>query len=354
MQLKKILLIEDDGFQRTKTAEILELADYKVLCAGDGRSGVALAKSDCPDLILCDIVMPDLDGYGVLSILNKNRITSRIPFIFMSSKNTVSEIRKGMNLGADDYITKPCVETELLNAIRTRLKRNNQFQSHSGSDFILQPEFNGSEFRFPEEIISRYPLKYFSKKEHIYRESDHAVNLFLIHSGMVKSVKTDSYGKSLVTGIAVPGDLFGDVSCINQPLYGETTIAIEEGTRVRIIPKKELTGLIQRDRIKAGQFIHYLIKLMREREYQLLQMAYSPVRERVATALIKYMYLNQDDEKYIINMSREDLACTVGTTKESLVRCLTELKQEKIIQSAGSDIKIIDEASLKKLANGFR
>jgi DNA-binding response OmpR family regulator len=354
MHLKKILLIEDDSFQRTKTAEILELADYNVLCAGDGRSGVALAKSDCPDLILCDIVMPDLDGYGVLSILNKNTMTSRIPFIFMSSKNTVSEIRKGMSLGADDYITKPCVETELLNAIRTRLKRNNLFKSHIDSDFMLQSEFTGSEFRFPEEIIARYPLKYFSKKEHIYRESDHAVNLFLIHSGMVKSIKTDSYGKNLVTGITVSGELFGDISCINQPVYGETTIAMVEGTRVRIIPKKELTDLIRRDTMKANQFIHYLIKLMKDKEHQLLQMAYSPVRERVATALIKYMHLNQGDDNYILNMSREELACTVGTTKESLVRCLTELKQEKIIESAGSDIKIIDESALTKLANGFR
>lgn len=123
--MSTILVIEDSNEIRENTAEILELAGYKALTAENGKVGVQVALSEHPDLIICDIMMPVLDGYGVLHLLNKNESTRNIPFIFLSAKTERSDLRKGMEMGADDYITKPFEEIELLNAVEVRLKKKN-------------------------------------------------------------------------------------------------------------------------------------------------------------------------------------------------------------------------------------
>src|SRR5690606_23872453 len=121
--MKRILIIEDDTVLRENIAEILSLARYDVTTASDGKKGVNAAKQHLPDVIICDIMMPELDGYGVLEALSKDETTKQIPFIFLSAKTERQDIRKGMDLGADDYITKPFEESELLGAIRSRLAR---------------------------------------------------------------------------------------------------------------------------------------------------------------------------------------------------------------------------------------
>ena len=122
--MKKILLIEDNAEIRENTSEILSLANYSVITAENGKIGVELAQRERPDLIICDIMMPELDGYGVLHILSKKEDTASIPFIFLTAKTEKTDIRKGMNLGADDYLTKPFDDTDLLNAIETRLRKS--------------------------------------------------------------------------------------------------------------------------------------------------------------------------------------------------------------------------------------
>lgn len=126
--MKKILLVEDNKDMRENISEILELANYTVITAPNGRIGVELAGKETPDLIICDIMMPDLDGYGVLYLLSKNPATSGIPFIFLTAKAEKSDMRKGMSMGADDYLTKPFEEMELLNAVEARLRKNEIFK----------------------------------------------------------------------------------------------------------------------------------------------------------------------------------------------------------------------------------
>ena len=101
----------------------MELANYKVVTAPNGKMGIETALAELPDLIVCDIMMPVLDGYGVLHTLHKNESVKNIPFIFLTAKTERSDLRRGMELGADDYITKPFSGTELLNAIEGRLKK---------------------------------------------------------------------------------------------------------------------------------------------------------------------------------------------------------------------------------------
>ena len=124
--MKKILVIEDEPEMRRNLTTILRLEKFHPLAAENGRVGVELAKKEKPDLILCDVMMPELDGYGVIAALHADAGTVTIPFIFLTAKGEKPDVRAGMNLGADDYLTKPVAKTDLLAAIRSRLERATQ------------------------------------------------------------------------------------------------------------------------------------------------------------------------------------------------------------------------------------
>src|ERR1043166_6650695 len=172
--MKKILLIEDNLEVRENTTEILELAGYTVATAPNGKVGVELVQKEKPDLIICDIMMPDLDGYGVLHILSKKPETASIPFIFLTAKTEKVDIRKGMNLGADDYLTKPSDDTDLLNAIEPRLKKALMQQK------LYEPTSEGLD-EFIKDAQKIFDLKDFcedkkvksvKKKSEIFAEGD--------------------------------------------------------------------------------------------------------------------------------------------------------------------------------------
>ncbi|MBZ0098911.1 MAG: response regulator [Taibaiella sp.] len=121
--MTKILLIEDDEDIRLNIAEVLQLARYDVVSACNGKEGVEMVRTEHPDLIVCDVMMPVMDGFGVLHVLQMDEKTQNIPFIFLTSKNSISDLRHAMNLGADDYIIKPFEGSDLLDAIGNRLKK---------------------------------------------------------------------------------------------------------------------------------------------------------------------------------------------------------------------------------------
>lgn len=124
--MKTILIIEDEPEMRRNLATILRLEKFRPLTAEHGREGVALALKEKPDLILCDVMMPELDGYGVLRELRDHTATEATPFIFLTAKGEKTDVRAGMNLGADDYLTKPVSKAELLAAVQSRLTRAEQ------------------------------------------------------------------------------------------------------------------------------------------------------------------------------------------------------------------------------------
>ncbi|BDI19766.1 hypothetical protein ANSO36C_55680 [Nostoc cf. commune SO-36] len=121
--MTKILVIEDEPESRDIFLDSLKAEGFEAIAAENGLVGIQQAQEHLPDLVLCDIMMPELDGYGVLNALRQNPLTATIPFIFLSAKSTKTEVRQGMNLGADDYLTKPSTVEDLLEAIATRLEK---------------------------------------------------------------------------------------------------------------------------------------------------------------------------------------------------------------------------------------
>jgi DNA-binding NarL/FixJ family response regulator len=139
--MKKILVIEDDSEMRRNIVIVLRLEKYQPIAAENGRVGIELAKREKPDLILCDVMMPELDGYGVLKALQEDTNTALTPFIFLTAKGEKDDLRSGMNLGADDYLTKPVAQADLLKAIEVRLRRSEQ--QHAQWEF--KPDFSSHE-----------------------------------------------------------------------------------------------------------------------------------------------------------------------------------------------------------------
>jgi DNA-binding NarL/FixJ family response regulator len=138
--MKKILVIEDEPEMRRNITALLAYKDYEPIAAPNGRLGVELARREVPDLILCDVMMPELDGYGVLRALQADAKLALIPFIFLTAKGEKEDLRSGMNLGADDYLTKPVGNDDLVRAIEARLRRSTQQAKRE-----FKPDFSSME-----------------------------------------------------------------------------------------------------------------------------------------------------------------------------------------------------------------
>lgn len=346
--MKTILLIEDNFDVRENTSEILSLANYNVLAAENGKQGVELAQHEMPDLIICDIMMPELDGYGVLHILSKNETTSTIPFIFLTAKTEQNDIRKGMNLGADDYLTKPFDDTDLLNAVEARLRKSSMQHEHyensaEGLDNFIHDAGNALNLR---DLGKDKKTKGYKKKADIFAEGDLPLYVYFIKSGNVKTFKSHPDGKELITNIYTANDFFGFEAVLENDSYSESAMAMQESI-LTLIPRYDFLAMIQNNPDVSHTFIGLLCKKVAERELQLLNLAYNSVRQRTAEALLKSETLK--DSKATIAISREDLAKMVGTASESVIRVLSDFKDEGIISIEGGKIKILHPEKLHKV-----
>ncbi len=146
--MKRILVIEDQAPMRRNLALLLEMEGFTVLTAADGRAGLELARAEKPDLVVCDVMMPELDGHGVVQSLRAEPATAHIPFVFLTAKGDKADVRAGMNLGADDYLTKPVIREDLLAAVQTRLARAQSVQelvTQAAGKSGFHPDFSSAE-----------------------------------------------------------------------------------------------------------------------------------------------------------------------------------------------------------------
>lgn len=349
-----ILLIEDNDEIRENITEILELANYKVTAAENGKAGVASAMADKPDLIVCDIMMPVLDGYGVLHLISKNEDLNGIPFIFLTAKSDRADFRKGMEMGADDYVTKPFTDIELLNAIEGRLKKVQQFQKQYSADAEGMRQLINDMQAVPDlnNIAENQPENNYHKKQVIYQRGHHPKKLFYLRKGKVKTYISNEFGKDLTIGLYSPGDFFGYTALLEGTTYKETAEAIDD-VLVAEIPIENFEKLLFYNKDATRKLIQLLAKNITDKEQQLLDIAYNSLRKRVASALITLLnkYRQPGEELFTIQISREDLANIAATATESLIRTLSDFKMEKLVEIHGSKITIVNEERLMNMFN---
>ncbi len=341
---KTILLIEDNQEVRENTAEILELSDYHVITAENGKIGVELARKELPDLIICDVMMPELDGFGVLHVLSKNAATASIPFIFLTAKAERDDMRKGMNLGADDYLTKPFDDVQLLDAIEIRLKK---------SERLKGPDSTGESQGLKELdrlLAVEKRVSHIAKKQIIYNQGGYPNFLYYVRGGKIKTARADKMGNEFITGLFKEGDFIGYIELIENIPYTESAVALEDSS-ICAIPADDFFTLLHSNRDVAGKFIRLLSGNVVEKEERLLKLAYCSVRKRVAEALIllRKKYRQESDETFSMAISRDDLSGIVGASKETVIRTLTDFKAEGLIAIAGSKITVLNEERLRTL-----
>jgi len=351
LQKRTVLLIEDNDDIRESTAEILEMADFTVFTAENGKKGVELAQLNPPDIILCDIMMPELDGYGVLYLLSKNESTAGIPFIFLTAKAERNDMRKGMEMGADDYLTKPFDDIELLNAIESRLKKRDQALKNAGNVASLDNLLDEARSaKLLNELSGSSRIRTYKKKQNIYMDGDHALNVYLVKSGKVRTYMIYEDGREMVTGIYSVGDFLGYEAVLLNKTYPENAEALDTA-ELHLIPRNDFNTLLFKNSGIAKKFIELLSGNVHEKQEQLLKLAYNSVRKRVADALVELAkkFEGPATETCNIKVSREDLASMVGTANETISRTLSDFKEERLIEKEGSVIKIISVDKLKRI-----
>lgn len=346
--MKKILLIEDNNEIRENTSEILELDGYEVLTAENGKVGVEIAIKELPDLIICDIMMPVLDGYGVLHLLSKQEKTATIPFIFLTAKAERTDLRKGMDMGADDYITKPFDDVELLSAIESRLRKKEvskkQYsQDIAGLDQLITDASGEQELK---KLTENREIRYFKKKTEVYREGNFPLYLYYILKGKIKAFKTNDDGKEFIVNLYNPGDFVGYIDLIQETNFTDTTETLEDA-EICLIPKKDFNALLHQNPQVAQKFIQLLSKNIKKNEENLLKLAYNSVRKRVSEALLRFF----ESHESAMKISREDIASAAGTSLETAIRTLSDFKDEKLIEIESGKITILNIEKLKKLRN---
>lgn len=353
--MKTILLIEDNHKIRENIGEILELAGYHVLSAENGKIGVGLTKETIPDLIICDVMMPELDGYGVLHVLSKNPATAGIPFIFLTAKSEKDDVRKGMNMGADDYLTKPFDDIELLNAIEIRLKKHeslkNEFAKSATGIQDLVSETKGLQ-ELNSLLSDKKQFVAIPKKHSVYTQGSYPNAVYFIVKGKIKTTRANSLGNELITGLYAEGDFFGYTELLEEAPYAESAVALED-TELSTIHKDDFFSLIHNNRDVANKFIKMLSNNVLEKEERLLNLAYSSVRRRVAEALIflQNTYQKQGTSNFSMAITRDDLSDLVGASKETVIRTLSDFKEEGLVKISGSTITLVKTDKLIHMKN---
>lgn len=341
-----ILIIEDNNDVRENLGELLTLSGYETQLAANGKLGVEAALANPPDLILCDIMMPELDGYAVLRILSKNSTTSSIPFIFLTAKTELTDVRRGMTLGADDYITKPFDDVELMDTIEIRLKKSQVKPTADAPSISGKITTSDQAINALPQNIKNEETRLIRKKDLLFSEGQTCRYVYLIKSGRAIATKIDNYAKEVVTRLYQYPMIIGVASAFAGSKYQETVKAFED-LEVTPIKKDDFISHVLQHAELSHFFLQQLASYQVDADEKLLLQAFGSVRMKLAATLTDLYSFYEEDGKAIIPVSREDLAGMAGTAKETIIRCLSEFKEEGMVSIHGTDIQI---DAIQKLA----
>lgn len=348
-----VLVIEDNQAIRENIVEILEMAEHDVIEAADGKQGITFAKTRRPDLIVCDLSLPILDGFVVLQMLNKDDRPCKIPFIFLTGRSERAEIRKGMDMGADDYITKPFNPAELLRAIECQLRKAAHASMNKVKISPLAVEDDAVIKEDPfHDLVKDRNIKTVKNKQLIYKEGNHPTCLYFILNGLVKTFRTDEYGKEFISGLYKEGEFLGYLSVLEKTGYRDTAEAIGQAA-LAIIPIEDFEELARANKYARERLIRMLTQSIEEKEIQLLRFAYDSLRKRAADTLlmVRDKYNIAGDTTVGIKLSRSNLAALAGVAKESFARTLADFKEENLIDIRKGVIYLLDMEKLCHLSN---
>jgi len=352
--MKKILVIEDENEVRDNIAEILQLSDYEVRKAPDGLSGVGMAMADVPDLIICDITMPGLDGYEVLHALHQHPATANVPFVFLTASTEKEWIRKAMTAGADDYLTKPFEGVELLSAVETCLKKRQLREAANAARKVTVAPGQGASttlqlLRLDSE---QRDVQTFRKKKMVYQEGQRPAFIYYLLSGKVKVYRMHADGKEFITTIAGPGDFLGYAALLQDCNYQDNAQVLED-TGMLLLSRQEFLQVMSADRSIAQHFIGLLARDLKAQEQNLMSLAYSSLRKRVANGLLQLTdrFPEGDGGNMAIGISRDNLSHFIGSATESLTRTLSDFRNEKLIDIRDGKIYLLNKEKLSHLAN---
>jgi len=288
-----------------------------------------------------------------LESLSKNDSTKYIPFIFLSAKTERQDIRKGMDLGADDYITKPFNEEELISAIESRIAKS-AILHEERQNIGAFPDDNV----FNDEMKTLNDLKNFfddngkvflySKGDIIYEEGNNSNYIYLIRKGVVKNFKFDNDGKELTTNLYQEDELFGYTSFTQNIPYQESATAIKD-TELVGVSKQELKDVLDNNHKITLELIQLLTDNLSGARDQLLDMAYSSVNKKTASTILKFAEKLNNKSGEAIRISRNDLASVAGIATETLIRTLSSFKKDGLIEIEARNIKILDIQRLQQI-----
>ncbi|UZH54707.1 response regulator [Salinimicrobium tongyeongense] len=339
-----VLLIEDDLVLAENTRELLELSGYRTFLAHEGKTGLKKAYKELPDIIISDIMMPELDGYEVYTALQQNRHTRNIPFIFLSAKSNPADVRRGMNLGADDYITKPFSEEDLILTIEKRLAKRAQLQGEKSPG--RKNQLHLEEFK---EYVRTYGEQLEAdKNEEIFMENRMACSVYLLEHGLVKTFRLDEYGKELITAIPQKGDFLGFYSYKNSTHYPESALALEKSILYRL-SHDEFVQMLEQNRDLMLEFAEEITHSLDVLRTHLLEMAYGSVLKKTASTLLEFAEKISGNNTPVLKVSRSDMASVAGISTESFIRSLSCLKKDGVIDIIGRDIKILELEKLREI-----
>lgn len=337
----KIMVVEDDPEMRVNISELLALAGYEVIGACNGKDALGQMRDIHPDLVLCDIMMPELDGFGLLRAMQNIPELAGIPFIFLTARSEKDDFRRGMDLGADDYLTKPFQGDELLRVIDARLKKSKLIRKNPEEDADSLNDFMQKAKRIlePELADERHEKKKLRKKDILFMEGDSSTFLYFVRSGRIKTYRTNGEGKEYITGIYGEGDFLGYLALFDGSVRKETAMTLE-CSEVILFSRHDFLRLLSLDKNLSMQFISFVMKNLDEAEQRLLRLAYDSVRRRVAEALLFlcHRYHVRDGES--IPVSRDVLSSLAGISPESASRNLSDFRDEGLIETNHGSVLI--------------
>ncbi|RYY98809.1 MAG: response regulator [Chitinophagaceae bacterium] len=343
--MEKILVIDDDKMSRDVASQILTLANYEVLQADNGQSGLEIALQRRPDLIVCDIVMPVLDGYGVLRVAQKHPLLRHTPVIVCSGNADISEVRRAMDSGADDFIAKPFCTTDLLGAIESRLRKHQYAAALLPGDAPPRPALRGERWEDAvRQLVEGRNINSFGKRHLLYEYGCRVQHVYYVLSGKLRTFVRNDNGKDLVLELYGPGDFVGYEALLGEGIYRNTAETLEYA-ELAVIPREDMQQAIAANAEVQRAFFRMLSKsLERKQRYQLL-LAYDSLRRKVAQALLRLERKFGDGQTpFRINLAREVMASIAGTATESLIRTLGDFRNEGLIDVEANGAIVVRDA----------